>query len=81
MRQWLERFRKNSATACRTRAETGASDFLDMTASVFACASVSHTTVRFMWSLVSIVLFPENHRAFVLKGSPESTRAGRTPGS
>ena len=41
-------FFRNSLTACRTRAEIGARDFLDSAASVFTCDVVSHTTVLFM---------------------------------
>jgi hypothetical protein len=41
-------FAKNSWTAWRTSAETGASDFSDILASCFACGPVSHTTVLFM---------------------------------
>lgn len=44
----LAAFAKNSSTARRTSADTGASDSVDSLASCFACGSVSHTTVLFM---------------------------------
>lgn len=39
---------RNSLTARRTSAETGANDFLDIAASAFTWRSVSHTTVLFI---------------------------------
>jgi len=41
-------FSKNSFTAWRTRADTGASDFFDIWDRAFVCGTVSHTTVLLM---------------------------------